>query len=243
MNVKIGAVLAVTVLLIGGGYALYSSFGKSLFSSSSPNNEASQQIVQDDIKAELDLVLGVLLTLHHVSLTDAPPSSPETVIVEELQESMNDLNKLKRLRITTENLSASKNEIISTTGRVLDMSTLGLILAYEKWIEYLRGVDINTLQVSEFQYQLALFQSSTHDVYLNLVEGASYLPMIVVKFSDNADESNTIDENLRDHFVAKTDRLFGDILIDDDRFYEKTKNRYAIAVLIRNYKEFFSSSN
>src|SRR3989338_4271104 len=197
----------------------------------------------EDIETQVDDTLDVLMRIHYVSTIDKPPSGPDSVILDQLQESMNDLNKLKGLVYKAETLSKSQNEIIATTGLVLNVSVLELINAYSGWIEYLRKVDINNVGVSEFQYQLALFQTSTHDTYLKLVEGASLLPMITVQFAKEDGGKNSIDEDLKNHFVSKIDDLFGDILIADDLFHKETNSRYAIAVLIRNYKNFFTSAD
>jgi len=197
----------------------------------------------ENIETQVDDTLDVLMRIHYVSTTDKPLSGPDSVILDMLQESMNDLNKLKGLVYKTEILSKSQNEIIATTGLVLNVSVLELINAYSGWIEYLRKVDINNVGVSEFQYQLALFQTSTHDTYLKLVEGASLLPMITVQFAKEDGGKNSIDEDLKNHFVSKIDDLFGDILIADDLFHKETNSRYAIAVLIRNYNNFLISAD
>ncbi len=228
----IAVVLAVSFLVILGN----EDNEKKVLNSST--NETS--FVSDtELKDQLDSTLDVLMRIHSVSITDIPLKSPESLIVDELTESMNDLNKLKGLTYKIEEISKSKNEIISTTGLVLDISVKSLIKVYEPWIQYLRGVDINNLVVSEFQYQLALFQSSTHDVYLTLVENASLLPMVTVIFGESGSQ-NTVNEDLKAHFLAKIDDLFTDIFINDDQFYKETKNRYAIAVLVRGYRDFYT---
>lgn len=241
---KIAGAAALLVVILGIGYFV---FGKHQNNSVMPRSEQEgviQEITQgEDIETQLDETLNVLLRLHHISLEDIPKSDPNRVILDELQESMNDVNKLKGLKYQTETLSKSQNELIATTNFALDVSVLQLIGSYEKWIEYLRSVDIYDINVSEFQYQIALFQTSTHDVYLRLVEGASLLPMIVVQFAEDDGANNTVDEELRDHFSTKIDELFGDVLIADDLFHKETNNRYAIAVLIRNYKNFFISAD
>lgn len=195
---------------------------------------------KESIEDQLDSTLDVLMRIHYVSLTDKQASSPESVIVDELTESLNDLNKLKGLTYKTEELSKSSNEVIATTGLVLKVSVLSLIKTYETWTQYLRGFDINNADIAEFQYQLALFQSSTHDTYLSLVENATLLPMVVVEFANTEGEENSIDKELKEYFLAKIDEKFSDILVDNDTFYAKTKNRYAIAVLVDGYKDFLS---
>ncbi|MEX2029298.1 MAG: hypothetical protein WD963_02340 [Candidatus Paceibacterota bacterium] len=206
--------------------------------SSAPINSLSE----DEIKTQLDSTLDVLMRLHYVSVVDKTSTNPESVIVDELTESMNDLNKLNGLVYKTETLSKSGNEIIATTGLVLNLSTIALIKSYDSWIQYLRGIDVNDgIDLAEFQYQLATFGTSTHDVYLTLIEGASLLPMITVEFATEEGGENLVNENLKNHFLAKIDQLFGDIFIDNDAFYKETGNRYAVAVLVKGYKDFFQS--
>ena len=235
-----GVSVIIFVLIIG---AIVFFFGEKPTAQLVGQQEESLPVPQvENIENQVDDTLDVLMRIHYVSTIDVQPSSPESVILDGLQESMNDLNKLKGLLYKTETLSKSQNEIIATTGLVLKVSVLELITAYGGWVEYLRKVDINNIDLSEFQYQLALFQTSTHDTYLKLIEGASLLPMIVVQFAEEDGGKNSINEDLRNHFVAKIDELFGDILIADDLYHKETKNRYAVAVLIRNYKDFLVSS-
>lgn len=202
---------------------------------------ASSEMNDEEIKNELDSTLDVLMRIHYVSIIEKKSTNPESVIVDELTESMDDLNKLKGLLYKTEPLSKSKNETIAVTGLDLHLTSLELIKAYDLWIKYLRGVDLNNPNLSEFQYQLALFQSSTRDAYLKLIEGAVLLPMVTVKFAENGGQ-NSFNEDLKAHFIAKIDQLFKDILIDSDLYYKKTKNRYAVAVIISGYKNFFNPS-
>lgn len=50
-----------------------------------------------------------------------------------------------------------------------------------------------------------------------------------------------MNEDIMDHFVSKIDELFADIFEEDDEFYKETSNRYAIAILVRGYRDFFES--
>jgi len=204
--------------------------------SSAPINTLSNE----ELKTQVDETLDVLMRIHNVSVIDKTTSNPESVIIDELTESMNDLNKLRGLTYRTEALLKSGNQIIATTGLVLDTSTKILIKIYDSWIQYLRGVDIYNVDVSEFQYQLALFQSSTHDAYLTLVENALMLPMVTVEFAEEEGGENTVNEELKKHFLTKIDEKFTDIFAEDDAFYRETKNRYAVAILVRQYKDFFN---
>lgn len=193
----------------------------------------------EELKSEIDNILHALLVLHYVSIIDKKSVDPNSVILDELQESMNDLNKLQGLKYETESISKSKNEIIATTGLAINVTALTLIETYSTWIEYLRSVDINTVNISEFQYQLALFQTSTHDSYLTLVKGVSLLPMVTVEFAKEEDAENSVNEDLKNHFLKKIDELFTDILTDNEIFYKETKNRYVVPVIIQGYKDFF----
>jgi hypothetical protein len=181
-------------------------------------------ISDDEMKDQLDEILTALMHFHYISVDDKELDNPDTFILDMLSEAMNDLNKLKSLQVKTQNIEKSPNEVIATTGFVIKTSSQLMIPAYESWIQYLRGVDANNVSVSEFQYQLAKFNSSTHDVYLKLVEGSSLLPMVTVVFGENGAQ-NTVNEDLKTHFLAKIDELFDDIFADDDQFYRETKNR------------------
>ena len=194
-----------------------------------------------DVNSELSSMLEVLARLHHISVVDVAPESPDEMIIIELQEAMNDMHKLDGLQHRIEPLVQSPDEIIKTTAMVIEVTRLALIEAYNNWIQYLREFDLYDIDVSEFQYQLALFQSSTHDAYLQLVEGASLLPFIAVEFAENEGEENVVKDQIMTHFISEIDRLFSDIFVDNENFYQETGNRYAVAFLVEGYKDFFSS--
>lgn len=239
-NIKIIIILSfVIVTIIAVGILEYKKTNKAV---TVEEKKVSQILIQpsdEEINGELDTLLEVLMSIHYISLIDKTAETPETLIMTELQESMNDLNKLKGLLYQTESLSNSKNEIISVSGKTLHVSILKLIDIYNAWIIYLRGVDINNLDIAEFQYQISLFGTSTHDVYLNLAKGVSLVPMVSVEFAKEGGE-NVINQELKDHFLGKIDELFSDILIADDLSYKEKKIRYAIPVVVRGYKNFFS---
>jgi hypothetical protein len=241
-SIKLVLVLVCVAIIVVVVMGYKTNNEKQEFSENLTSEKATvplDELSDEDIKAELDSTLDVLMRIHYVSIIEKKSNNPESVIVDELTESMDDLNKLKGLVYKTEALSKSRNEIIATTGLVLNLSTQSLIKTYDTWIQYLRGVDINNINISEFQYQLALFQSSTHDIYLTLVENSSLLPMVTVKFAKEGEGENSVNEDLKNHFLAKIDELFKDILIDNEKFYKETKNRYAIAILISGYQNFF----
>jgi len=240
-------ILVIIVLGVGSVFLNKSNNSADQIGSTIPAQTVSsndQEVVTDaEIRDEINDVLEILSIFHYISLTDKELTDPNAVILDELQESMNDLNKLQGILGRTETLSKSKNEVISTTGLVLNVSASQLIESYNKWINYLRGVNPIDPDVAEFQYQLALFQSSTHDVYLKLVEGASLLPYVAVEFAKNDSEDNKVNDELKSYFLSRIDVIFKDILIDNDLFYQKTKNRYAVAILVRGYIDFFKTTN
>ncbi len=197
------------------------------------NSESSEE----QIKESIDSSLVTLLKIHNISQKDIETVDPNSLIIDMLQESMNDVNKLNRVLSDTDSLVKSENKVISTTGMSLNVTAKSLITSYTSWIQYLRTVDINNLDVKEFQYQLSLFQTSTHDAYLNLIEGASLLPVVVINF-ENENASGTVNLVLKNYFSTRIDELFKDILIEDDRYHLETKNRYTVAVIIREYKKF-----
>ena len=235
------AILIVIVTILGGIYLSKSNGENSQINTQEENTSIKGGMSDEEINLELDNLLGILMNIHYISITDTTSSDPSTVILDELQEAMNDKNKLERLQYKLEPLMKSENEVINVTAFATETTRVILIQAYEKWIEYLHGFDITNPDISEFQYQLALFGSSTHDAYLLFVEGASMLPVVAVEFKGEDGSENTINENIKNHFLSKIDELFSDIFIENEKFYKETGNRYAIPLLVQGYKDFFNS--
>jgi hypothetical protein len=194
-------------------------------------------------KEAIDKVLNTLYALHMISLDGIPDLDGENfVIMNELQESMDDLKKMQNLTYEINLLSNSDDKLISTSGTVLSVTTMSLVNAYNKWIQYLRGVDINTINAAEFQYQLVDFRTSIHDSYLTLAKSMYLFPMIVVNLSEDGSK-NTVDVDLRDYFLKEISRLFDDAFADEDIFYKKTKNKYAITMIVRGYRDFLNNDS
>lgn len=193
----------------------------------------------DEIKSQLNDILLVLQGLHYLSVSDPLDEHTQTPILDILKEAMDDRNKVKNLVDKIHPLTKSGNKIIATTALAIGASNLELIKIYDSWVEYLRGVDQLNVNIAELQYQIALFGSSTHDVYLRLVENSSLLPMVAVDFSESESTQNQINQNIKSYFVARIDELFSDIFIENEKFYKETKNRYAIAILVQSYKDFY----
>jgi hypothetical protein len=250
MNLK--NLLPIAALVLLGGMAAVALFlNKDVFLSESQVEpeaveSADGQIPADSVspieqkKAAIDSVLQGLYALHAVSLMDENASdNSDMFIYNELQESLNDINKLKALSYRVDELKKSDDQLISVTGLTIETTALALINSSNKWITYLRSIDLDTLEIPEFQYQMALHQSSNHDAYLTLIEGASLFPMIAVNMSDS--EGNKMNPELQNYFKDKIESLFKDAFIEDDLFHAETNNRYAVIVLVRNYKEFLNS--
>jgi len=237
---KIAPIGVIIIIFIIGALIVSSTVNKELETQSAP---ASLSLENQQIGYDINETLEALMGVHYVSIIDKKSDDPNAVIIDELTESMQDLDKLEKIAYNTSILVESNDETISGVNRIINMSVLSLSISYGDWIEYLRTVNMETVDVSEFQYQLALFQSSTHDSFLTLIEGASYLPFVVMNFSEVEGEDATIDEELKEYFLGTLDRLFTDILEEDEQFKIETDTNLAIPILVRGYYEFFLPEN
>lgn len=197
-------------------------------------------LTDEEINNQVDDILITLMKIHYISIRDREITDPESLIAEELEEAMNDVNKLKNLQSRIESYEESSNKIISTTRLGLRVSILSLIDVNNRYIDYLRKIDNANINVPEFQYQITLFRTSSHDTYLTMAEGVSLLPMIAVRFAEKDNEKNSVNEEVKGHFLAKIDELFGDILEKDDIYYKEKKVRNVVPVIINGYKTFFT---
>lgn len=197
--------------------------------------------LENSLERDVASILETMAAIHYISLDEGNSTNPDTFIMDELTEAMNDINKLERVVQKSEIIRESDNQIISTSGLVLNVTALNLIEAYNNWVTYVRTVNIESVDVNEFQYQYALFGTETHDAYLKLSEGLVLLPMVTVEFGENGEE-NTINQELVNVFLENIDLLFSDILIENDLYYEETGLRNVIPVIIDTYLEFFGSN-
>lgn len=203
-----------------------------------PQPTLNSELSNEEKNEAIDTILSTLLSVHYVSLQDIEYTAEDTFIFAELTESLNDKAKLERVSYETQPLLSSPNEVIAVTALALNSSALRLINAYDAWINYLKGVDINTVNVAEFQYQLASFQSDTHQAYLDLVEGISMFPVVAIDFPDSEEGVNAINPEVGDYLLKRIDDLFSDVLVENEKFYAETGNRYAVAVAIESYRGF-----
>jgi len=183
-----------------------------------------------------------LSDIHFVSKTNISTedtSSISILILNDLREAMDDVNRLNSSILKTESLIKSNNMSISTMGLVLNSSMKQLVDTHDTWIKYLRGVDEYNLEFSEYQYQFASLHSDTKTIYISLLENASLFPYVVFEL-DEEDEDVYIDEEIKDYFVEKVDQYFKDYFLENDLFYKTTGNRYAVIILVEGYIDFLT---
>lgn len=244
MNKKhIGIGIIILFLIIGGiWFHSTKKMGVSLKETKTiPVDEEPLNILTvDQINSKVDEILDILMRLHYISLRDREIENPESLIAVESEEAMNDVNKLRNLKYRTEPLVKSGNLAINTTALSLDVSVASLIDVNNKYISFLRGIDISNINVPEFQYQITLFRTSSHDIYMRMAEGVSLLPMITVEFADNEGEQNKINDQIKNHFLLVIDNKFNEILAKDEVYYKETKLRNVVPVIINGYKSFFN---
>jgi len=238
-NKKVGLIIIVAVLVVGG--YLLGNLDKT-------SNKASEDVVEvvvsdnETKKGEISEVLEILSTLHFVSLDNTPESDTVSLFIyNETKEAMDDINRLEKISYRIENLKKSNTEIVSLSGLLLQGVTLTLVDSMSVWRDYLRTVDENA-DMSEYQYQSALLQSSIKDSYLTMIEGMNLFPVILVEFAEE-EEEGTINKELETHFRSEIDRLFTDHIIDNNTFYEETGLRYSTIILIEGYIELLDPSN
>lgn len=196
----------------------------------------------DDINREIFLVLEVLSSIHYISIDDSKDSNVNTFFYSELQEALNDSAKLERLDSKIQLLQGSNNEVISLSGIVLYNFVSSLKNSYNQWIQYLRGTNINTVDVSEYQYQYAKLHTGWKQASLDLAEGMSYLPYIALEFSSDG-ELASFNDNIRLPMLTKINQLFQDILIENEKFNKETGDNYVVPIIVESYIEVLTVEN
>jgi len=190
-----------------------------------------------DINFEISSILEVLMSIHYIYTTENNDTNPDTFIFSELQEALNDKVKLDRLHSKVDLIVESNNEVVSASGLVLRTTLLSLITTHESWIQYLRTVSIDTVDVTEFQYQFAKLQSDSKGAYLNLADGMSLLPVVAVEYDENGG-FDSFNNEIRIPMLSRIDELFEGIFVENDLYEQETGNNYVVPLIITSYIDF-----
>lgn len=242
------ALVILAVILVAGGAWLIFERQTEIDSEETEVVAATEDLSTEELREE-ELIsagfnyLNALFQLHFVTIDNALPSTTDNeLIISWITEALNDKNKLERILITAEKFIESDNQIIEVTGLALATSIHQLIQSHSTFVEYLRSVNPQTIDLAEFQYQLALHGSSNKDAFATLIEGTALFPGIYYRFRDGESDLGAprISEKGLNEVINELDRLFADIFIAEDKEYEETGNRNAVVLIVRNMREFLT---
>ena len=155
-------------------------------------------------------------------------------------EAMQDKNDLQKLLVTTEEMKQSKIFGASLVGLVIDTSIRQLILVHDDYIRYLRTVDDLTLDMSEFKYQMSLFQSGTKNAYMSMVESIQVFSVLFFDLNEDPDvigEWRVSIENRRE-ILNEIEMRFGDIYVESEELYKETQTTDATVFMVGSIQEF-----
>lgn len=213
--------------------------------------DATNSQVDDDYFNEEELVeftksyIGVLQRLYYINQDDSGDADSITgLVVSMLTEAMKDRNNLQNVLYKTEEMQKSNILGASVTGLVVNVSVKQLIDAHNDYIAYLRGVDEMTVELAEFQYQIAQFQSSTKSAYLSMVENTGIFPLTFLKLNNDPDIPGEwrISEASRAEIVNEIDLRFGDIFVADAKKYEGQGMRDTTVYMVQSLRDFFEAN-
>ena len=189
-------------------------------------------------------LLNIFYRLYYVTQDDSDEAGTDSeFVMSMLTENMNDKNKLEDLSLRSQALAETNDKVVSLTGMSLFLGVTALSESHQSFVDYLRSVNTDDVDLAEFRYQMALFQSKNKDAFNTIIEGTAMYPYVFIKFSENEDEGGTIalSEEGQQKVLTEIDRLFGDIFVEDEQWHTETGNRNAVVIIVQNYRNFLTS--
>ncbi len=256
-NIIIGT-LAVSLIAVIGFFVITAEDGSNAnavqeVASSSPSQVATEekrQLADENYFNEEELVeatktyLKVLQRMNYANFDNSKDADNVSgLIVSMTAEAMKDKNDLNNLIYQASTIKDSKILGVDVTGQVLEMALMQLVIAHDDLIQFLRTVDPINTDLSEFQYQMAQFQSATKSAYMSLAENTAIFPYTFLDLSEEEGVPATwrISDASRAELLAEIDLLFGDIFIQDDIQYEETQTRDTTVYMVRSLQEFLET--
>lgn len=187
--------------------------------------------------------IEVLQRLYYINQDDSPDDAENTsaLLIIMTTEALKDQNNLKRLLFTTNEMQDSKIVGASVTASVVGVTVESLIAANEEYIQFLRSVDESTLDIAEFQFQVALFQSSTKDAYMFMAEKTQLFQVTFFQLNDDPELAGEwrISDKSRQDLVNEIEMRFSDIYIEADGLYTVNQTRDVTVYLVRALEDLF----
>lgn len=246
------------IVLIGGGLILYltNQADEVVLENQNIDLDAQENIeVSNDLDTayfdEEEMVsftkdyLRVLQRLYFINQDNSTDATTVSGLIISMQtEAMQDRNELEKLLLTTEEMQQTDIAGAKVTALVLDTSIRQLIEAHEEYINFLRSSDEYS-EMSEFQYQISLFQSSTKSIYLSMGEHAQIFPVTFFELNDESETAGEwrISEDSKQEIIDEIELRFSDILDEADQQYEETQSTDITVYLVGQLLEFFSGSD
>lgn len=207
---------------------------------------ANEVIDEESLVQITKTYLDILFRLYYVTQDfSGEPDSVSALLIGMIGDAIKDKKDLEDLLYKVAQMKQYKSQVVSTTGLVLEVSIQELINAYTSWIAYLRTVDENSVEINEFQYQLANFHATNKQTFMKLYEGTSLYPFLFINLGEEGEADNTwnISEDSKTEIVSEIDRLFADVFVRDEKSYEETETRNVIVLIVKALREFFVPAN
>lgn len=208
----------------------------------SEEEEANPYVSEDEIVQITNELLDILYEVYFATqdYSSEDDSSTSGLMMSLLTETMQDKNRLDNLLPRVEKLSRNQNKAIGTTGMALYTSIISLSHNHDVLIKYIRAEDVSNPSLSEFQFQLAQFQTENKDSFFTLVEGTALYPYVFLEFAKDDSEKNKsrVSEKTRLLLISNIDTKFNNAFLEEDIWNEETGNRNAVLLIVRKYREF-----
>jgi len=197
-------------------------------------------LTEDELVEAVEEFLAIYHQLYFITLDDSPAAeTDDAIILSFLTETMNDKNKLEGLMSRIAPLSSHPNLMIAANGTALQAGAGQLITAHNSFITFLRGVNSNNVNISEFQYQYTLLQTESKDAFLMIAEGSSSLNLAYFDFTAGMgdDRPVLIGTASQERLLSEINRLFGEIFIEHEEWRKETGNVNTPVYIVEQWRD------
>jgi len=239
--VTVIALLALLVFMDSSETADYSEVDSSLEEDNRTTDEImGTPLSEEELVSVVKEFVAIYHQLYFITQDDSPEAETAIGILNSfLTEAMSDKNKLERLVPRISTLSNHESLPVRANGIALLSGVNQLINAQNSYLTFLRSVDVDNVDMSEFQYQISLLQTESKDAFFTIIEGSSAMNIAYMDYTARVgdDIPILIGKTSRAELLAEIDRLFNDIFIEHVQWNQETGFVNAPVSIVEQWRE------
>jgi hypothetical protein len=241
--VTVIALLALLVFMDSSETIDHSDADSSLEDDGTTEELMGTPLTEEELVSVVKEFVAIYHQLYFITQDDSPEAETAIGILNSfLTEAMSDKNKLERLVPRISTLSNHESLPVRANGIALLSGVNQLIIAQTNYLTFLRSVDADNVDMSEFQYQISLLQTESKDAFFTIIEGSSAMNIAYMDYTARVGDSIPIliGKSSQAELLAEIDRLFSDVFIEHEQWNQETGFVNAPVSIVEQWRQWIA---